>query len=268
MVGPCSSLPTWCCATFAIVTRFASVFESTRPDIVFHAAAHKHVTFLERFPAEGVKTNVEGTTNVLTAASECDVDRFVNISTDKAADPINVLGTTKRTAERITAHFDATAPGRYLSVRFGNVLGSNGSVIPTFMEQIRSGHPITVTDPDVTRYFMTTEEAVLLVLQAAALGEGGDVLVLDMGDPVSIDALARRLSRQIAPGRATEIVYTGLRPGEKLHEDLVTERDALLGQPHPRLSRYAVPPLDPGDPEAIGDEAFPTPRLRAVESSP
>ena len=158
----------------------------------------------------------------------CGVERFINISTDKAADPINVLGTTKRTAERITSHFDGTASGRYLSVRFGNVLGSNGSVIPTFMEQIKNGQPITVTDPEVTRYFMTIEEAVLLVLQAATLGRGGDVLVLDMGDPSPSTLLARRLARQIAPGRDAEIVYTGLRPGEKLHESLVTERDDPL----------------------------------------
>ena len=140
---------------------------------------------------------------------------------------------------------------RYLSVRFGNVLGSNGSAIPTFMEQIKNNQPITVTDPDATRYFMTIEEAVLLVLQAATLGQGGDVLVLDMGEPVSIDALARRLARQMAPGRNVEIVYTGLRPGEKLHEVLVTERDEPLEQPHPRLSRYAVPPLKPVGQDAI-----------------
>jgi FlaA1/EpsC-like NDP-sugar epimerase len=163
------------------------------------------VTFLERFPSEGAKTNVGGTTNVLAAASEAGVERFINISTDKAADPVNVLGTTKRVAERITAYFDLISSGCYSSVRFGNVLGSNGSVIPTFMEQIKQGEPITVTDPAATRYFMTTEEAVLLVLQATALAHGGDVFVLDMGDPVSIDMLARRLSRQIAPGRVPDI---------------------------------------------------------------
>jgi FlaA1/EpsC-like NDP-sugar epimerase len=203
------------------------------------------VTFLERFPSEGAKTNVGGTTNMLTAALESGVERFINISTDKAADPVNVLGKTKRKAERITAYFDVVSQGRYMSVRFGNVLGSNGSVIPTFLEQIKQGEPITVTDPAATRYFMTTEEAVLLVLQAAALAHGGDVFVLDMGDPVSIDTLARRLSRQMAPGRVPDIVYTGLRPGEKLHEVLVNEHDDLLEQPHPRLSRYAVPPLEP-----------------------
>jgi len=222
-----------------------TVFGSARPDIVFHAAAHKHVTFLERFPSEGAKTNVGGTTNVLAAASESGVERFINISTDKAADPVNVLGKTKRQAERITAYFDSISSGRYVSVRFGNVLGSNGSVIPTFMEQIKQGKPITVTDPAATRYFMTTEEAVLLVLQAAALAHGGDVFVLDMGEPVSIEMLARRLSRQVAPGREPDIIYTGLRPGEKLHEVLANGHDDLLEQPHPRLNRYAVPPLEP-----------------------
>ncbi len=244
-----------------------AVFESTHPDIVFHTAAHKHVPFLERFPSEGYKTNVVGTTNVLTAASDTATQRFINISTDKAADPINVLGETKRTAERITAHFDTTSTGRYLSVRFGNVLGSAGSVIPTFMKQLERGEPITVTDPEVTRYFMTTEEAVLLVLQAAALGEGGDVLVLDMGEPVSIDTLARRLSRQVAPGREPDIVYTGLRPGEKLHEVLTTEMDTPLEQPHPRLSRYAVPPLDPNDPSAITVGSPPVPSHSSAPSS-
>ena len=222
-------------------------FDDARPDIVFHAAAHKHVTFLERFPSEGFKTNVLGTANVLVAAADVNVERFVNISTDKAADPISVLGETKRLAERITAHFDARSSGRYLSVRFGNVLGSHGSVIPTFIGQIEQGQSITVTDPDATRYFMTTEEAVLLVLQAGALGQGGDVLVLDMGEPVSIDTLAHRLSRQVAPGQQPDIVYTGLRPGEKLHEVLTTDDEVLLERPHPRLSRFSVPPLDPHD---------------------
>ncbi len=232
------------------LTALQTVFESTHPEIVFHAAAHKHVPFLERFPSEGYKTNVTGSANVLTAASETGVAAFINISTDKAADPVNVLGRTKRAAERITAFFDTISEDRYLSVRFGNVLGSSGSVIPTFMEQIKRGEPITVTDPEVTRYFMTIEEAVLLVLQAASIGHGGDVLVLDMGEPVSIDALARRLSRQVAPGREPDVIYTGLRPGEKLHEVLVTEQDEALSCDHPRLSRYGVPALDPASDDA------------------
>jgi FlaA1/EpsC-like NDP-sugar epimerase len=222
-----------------------AVFEAAQPDVVFHAAAHKHVTFLEQHPAEAFKTNVRGTINVLDAASQSGTERFINISTDKAADPVNVLGTSKRIAEQVTAAYNDHNPGRYLSVRFGNVLGSNGSVIPTFLQQIDSGLPITVTHPEVTRYFMTTEEAVLLVLQAGACGEGGDVLVLDMGEPVKIMELAQRLSRQVAPGRDVEITYTGLRPGEKLHEVLVSAEDVALGKPHERLSRFGVPPLDP-----------------------
>lgn len=220
-----------------------AVFEATHPQVVFHAAAHKHVGFLEQFPSEGFKTNVSGTMNVLTAAAATACDRFVNISTDKAAEPVNVLGTTKRIAEQATSQFDATSEGAYISVRFGNVLGSKGSVIPTFVEQLRCGEALTVTDARATRYFMTTEEAILLVLQAGALGRGGDVLVLDMGEPVKIDDLARRLSRQLTPSRPPEIVYTGLRPGEKLHEDVASSSDTLLGKPHDRLTRYSVPPL-------------------------
>ena len=221
------------------------IFDSTHPEVVFHAAAHKHVTFLEQYPSEAFKTNVRGTLNVLSAAAQNGTERFINISTDKAADPVNVLGTSKRIAEQITSAFNERSAARFISVRFGNVLGSNGSVIPTFLRQISNGDPITVTHPEVTRYFMTTEEAVLLVLQAGAIGNGGDVLVLDMGEPVKIIDLATRLSRQVAPGMECEIIYTGLRPGEKLHEVLVSSEDVALGKPHDRLSRYAVPPLDP-----------------------
>ena len=222
-----------------------SVFSAHEPEVVFHAAAHKHVPFLERFPEEAVKTNVLGTTNVLDAARRHDVERFINISSDKAADPISVLGTTKRIAERITAGVDSGTPGTYLSVRFGNVLGSAGSVIPTFADQIRNGEPVTVTHPEATRYFMTTDEAVLLVLQAAAVGRGGDVLVLDMGDPIRIADLPARLSAVIHPDAPPpEIVFTGLRPGEKLHETLVSASDEELDHPHEHVSRYRVPALD------------------------
>ena len=148
-----------------------------------------------------VKTNVYGTHNLLGAAREHGVERFINISTDKAADPSNVLGTTKRIAERLTAAADAGTAGSYMSVRFGNVLGSNGSVIPTFAEQIRRGEPVTVTHPEATRYFMTVKEAVLLVLQSGALGQGGDVMVLDMGEPVRIIDLPSRIAAEITPGK-------------------------------------------------------------------
>jgi FlaA1/EpsC-like NDP-sugar epimerase len=217
-----------------------TAFEVARPQVVFHAAAHKHVTLLERFPSEGYKTNVQGSLNVLNAAAAVGVDRYVNVSTDKAANPISVLGKTKREAELLTAAADTENEGRYLSVRFGNVLGSNGSVVPTFIEQLMHGDPITVTDPDATRFFMTVEEAVLLVLQAGALGQGHDVLVLDMGEPVRIVDLARRISSQLRPGVPPDIVYTGLRPGEKLHETLVSPDDEPLSRPHPRLRRYLV----------------------------
>ncbi len=227
-----------------------TVFETTHPHVVFHAAAHKHVTFLERFPDEAHKTNVHGTRNVLHAAADTGVEAFVNISSDKAADPINVLGETKREAEVLTALMNPPNGGRYLSVRFGNVLGSNGSVIPTFLAQIERNEPITVTDPDATRFFMTTAEAVLLVLQAGALGESGDVLVLDMGEPVSINDLAVRLSRRLKPGAEPKIVYTGLRPGEKLHEVLVSPDDEPLPRPHPRLQRFRVVTQDL-EPEAV-----------------
>jgi FlaA1/EpsC-like NDP-sugar epimerase len=224
-----------------------AVFREHRPDVVFHAAAHKHVTFLERHPIEAVKTNVFGVENVLRAAVESGVERFVNVSTDKAADPINVLGLTKRIGERLTAHYATRGEGVYMSVRFGNVLGSNGSVIPTFRDQIARGEPITVTHPDVTRYFMTIPEAVQLVLQAGAVGHDGDVLVLDMGQPVKIVDLAHRLAAEIDPGSAPTIVYTGLRPGEKLHEVLINEKDEPLDRPHELLLRYRVAAVEPDE---------------------
>jgi len=229
------------------------VFDEHRPQVVFHAAAHKHVTFLERHPAEAVKTNVLGTDNVLRASVEHGVERFVNISTDKAAEPINVLGLTKRLAERLTAEYAGYGDGVYMSVRFGNVLGSDGSVIPTFREQIARGEPMTVTDPEVTRYFMTIPEAVQLVIEAAALGRDGDVLVLEMGEPVKIVDLAYRLAAEVMPGVPPRIVFTGLREGEKLHEELFSSRDELLDRPHELLHRFRVPPIEPGQIADLAD---------------
>ncbi|WP_433055242.1 polysaccharide biosynthesis protein [Dactylosporangium sp. CS-033363] len=211
------------------------IFESRRPEVVFHAAALKHLTLLERHPAEALQTNVLGTLNVLEAAAATGVRRLVNVSTDKAADPISVLGYTKRITERLTAHHG------FLNVRFGNVLGSRGSVVTAFRAQIAEGGPVTVTDPDVTRYFMTIPEAVQLVIQAAAIGSGGEALVLDMGSPVRIADLARQLIGD-AP---VDIVYTGLRPGEKLHEELFGPGEADVRPLHPLISHVAVPPLDP-----------------------
>jgi FlaA1/EpsC-like NDP-sugar epimerase len=217
------------------------LFCSRRPDVVFHAAALKHLPLLEQYPDEAVKTNVYGTLNVLNAARDVGVERFVNISTDKAANPMSVLGHTKRIAERITAHVAAAADGTYLSVRFGNVLGSRGSVLTTFRQQVEAGGPITVTDPDVTRYFMTVREAVQLVIQAGAIGRSGESLVLDMGEPVRIAEVAERLAATTDP--PTPIAYTGLRAGEKMHEDLFGDGEPDVRPVHPLISHVAVPPL-------------------------
>jgi len=213
--------------------RMTEVFEDVRPDVVFHAAALKHLPLLESHPREGLLTNVLGTRNVLTAAKAVGVDRFVNVSTDKAANPTSVLGTTKRLAEALTLWFGKDAPGEYLSVRFGNVLGSRGSVLPAFEKQIASGGPVTVTHPDVTRYFMSIPEASRLVLQSAAIGKTGETLVLDMGEPVKIVDLAKML---IAHHRSdAEIVFTGLRPNEKLHEVLGHEGEVMSTREHNRI---------------------------------
>lgn len=217
------------------------IFEERRPQVVFHAAALKHLPMLEQYPAEAVKTNVIGTANVLEAARRAEVERFVNISTDKAASPTSVLGFSKRAAERVTADYARNSDGTYLSVRFGNVLGSRGSVLTTFASQIANGGPVTVTDPDVTRYFMTVSEAVQLVLQAGAIGGDGEVLILDMGEPVRIDDVARELIRQ--SGRKIEIVYTGLREGEKLDEILRSDVENDRRPVHPLISHVPVPPM-------------------------
>ena len=241
-------------------------FVERQPEVVFHAAALKHQPILERHPSEALKTNVFGTVNVLRAATKVGVDRFVNVSTDKAADPSSVLGYTKRLAERLTAEVTRGAGGTYLSVRFGNVLGSDGSVLRTFRAQVAAGGPITVTHPDVTRYFMTVAEAVQLVIQAAAIGNDGEALVLDMGEPVRIDDVARRLASQ-AP-RPINIVYTGLRPGEKCHEVLLGADEVDNRPKHPLISHVAVPPLPIGLLDRVAvpdlDESEITEELRSL----
>ena len=241
-------------------------FVERQPEVVFHAAALKHQPILERHPSEALKTNVFGTVNVLRAATKVGVDRFVNVSTDKAADPSSVLGYTKRIAERLTAEVTRGAGGTYLSVRFGNVLGSDGSVLRTFRAQVAAGGPITVTHPDVTRYFMTVAEAVQLVIQAAAIGNDGEALVLDMGEPVRIDDVARRLASQ-AP-RPINIVYTGLRPGEKCHEVLLGADEVDNRPKHPLISHVAVPPLPIGLLDRVAvpdlDESEITEELRSL----
>ncbi|WP_238007278.1 polysaccharide biosynthesis protein [Dactylosporangium sp. AC04546] len=232
-----------------------AIFAARRPEVVFHAAALKHLTLLERHPGEALQTNVIGTLNVLSAAAAVGVARFVNISTDKAANPTSVLGYSKRITERLTAHRSTVADGTYLNVRFGNVLGSRGSVVTAFQAQIEAGGPITVTDPAVTRYFMTVQEAVQLVIQAAALGAGGEALVLDMGAPVRIDELAHQLAAMST--RPIEVVYTGLRPGEKLHEELFGHGETDLRPLHPLISHVTVPPLDPALALALSASAAP-----------
>ena len=225
------------------------LFEEHRPQVVFHAAALKHLPMLERYPEEGWKTNVLGTLNVLEAAAAVGVERFVNISTDKAANPTSVLGHTKRAAEHLTAWMGQQTNGQYLSVRFGNVIGSRGSMLPTFTRLIEQGGPLTITHPDVTRYFMTIPEACQLVLQAGGIGHPGEVMILDMGEPVRILDVAQRMITM--SGKDIDIVYTGLRDGEKLHEDLTSDTEHTLASAHPLISRTAVEPL------SLGEVTFP-----------
>jgi len=225
--------------------RLAAIFAEHRPQVVFHTAALKHLPLLQMHPSEAVKTNVLGTLNVLQAAMNAGVERFVNVSTDKAADPVSVLGYSKRIAERLTSWSAGRHSGVPLSVRFGNVLGSRGSVLTTFQEQIRHGGPVTVTHPEVTRYFMTVEEAVRLVIQGGAIGRPGEVLVLDMGRPVRIADLAQQLIS--ASPTPVELRFTGLRAGEKLHEALLGDGEQDVRPIHSLISQVPVPPLDPGD---------------------
>lgn len=230
------------------------IFEDYRPEIVFHAAALKHLPMLERFPDEGWKTNVLGTLNLLRLSAEFGVDNFVNISTDKAADASSVLGATKRAAEQLTAWYAKETGHPYISVRFGNVLGSRGSMLHTFNTQIAGGGPITVTHPDVTRYFMTIPEACELVVQAGALGEAGEVMVLEMGEPVKILDVAQQMI-EISGASNIEIVFTGLRPGEKLHECLFGDDEDAQTTAHPMISSVSVTPLDPADLGDLGRSA-------------
>lgn len=225
------------------VQHLKNLFTEFQPQVVFHAAALKHLSLLEMHPGEALKSNVWGTQNVLDASETVGVERFVNISTDKAANPTSVLGYSKRLAERLTSQKASTVQtGTYVSVRFGNVLGSRGSMLPAFKDMINRGGPVTVTHPDVTRFFMTIPEAVQLVINAGAIGEQGEVLVLDMGEPVKIDEVARRLIKH-ARRLDVEIVYTGLRPGEKLHEDLFGNDEVDVRPIHPLISHSPVPPL-------------------------
>ena len=222
--------------------RLDEVFDTYHPTVVFHAAAHKHVPLMEVSPAEAVKNNVLGTKNLLVSASEHGVERFVQLSTDKAVNPTNVMGCTKRICEMLIQTFAKNTSMKCMAVRFGNVLGSHGSVIPLFEEQIKNGGPVTITHPDIVRYFMTIPEAAQLVLQAGALAESGSIYVLDMGEPVKIADLAKRMIELsgLQVDKDIEIKYTGLRPGEKLYEELLSNKENTKETPHEKIRVAAV----------------------------
>ena len=223
--------------------RLSEIFNEYKPSIIFHAAAHRHVPLMESHPEEAIKNNVFGTWNVASCADKYKADRFVLISTDKAVNPTNVMGATKRIAEMIIQALNTKSKTEYVAVRFGNVLGSNGSVIPLFKEQIEHGGPVTVTHPDITRFFMTIPEAVQLVIQAGAMAEGGEIFVLDMGEPVKIMDLAKNLIRLsgFEPNEDIDIEITGLRPGEKLYEELLMNEEGLKATRHNKI--FVAQPL-------------------------
>jgi FlaA1/EpsC-like NDP-sugar epimerase len=222
--------------------RLENVFRSMRPQVVFHAAAHKHVPLMETNVEDAITNNIVGTRNLVTAAGQVEVERLVMISSDKAVRPINVMGATKRIAEMIVLDAAHRTGRAYSAVRFGNVLGSRGSVVPRFKRQIAMGGPVTVTHPDMKRYFMTIPEAVHLVLQTAAMGQGGELFLLNMGQQVRILDLAEDLIRLsgLEPGKDIEIVYTGIRPGEKLSEDLWEAGTTYQKTEHPEIFRVGA----------------------------
>ncbi len=226
------------------------IFDQYRPDVVFHAAAHKHVPLMETSPEEAVKNNIFGTFNIATLAEKYDVSKFIMISTDKAVNPTNVMGATKRCCEMIVQYkAQHSSKTEFVTTRFGNVLGSNGSVIPLFRRQIENGKPVTVTHPDIIRYFMTIPEAVSLVLQAGAMANGGEIFVLDMGDPVKITTLAENLIRMYGkvPYKDVEIRFTGLRPGEKLFEELLMNEEGLKSTENKKIFIGNQIPIDEDD---------------------
>lgn len=229
--------------------RVTEIFRQTCPDIVFHAAAHKHVPLMEMNPKEAIRNNILGTHVVAEASLNRGVDRFILISTDKAVNPSSVMGATKRIAEHVMQEFNHTSRTKFTVVRFGNVLGSNGSVVPLFSDQIRNGGPITVTHPEIKRFFMTIPEAVQLVLQASVIGRGGEVFVLDMGEQIKVVDLARNMIvlAGLVPGKDIDIVFNGLRPGEKLYEELFEGHEQVEPTTHPKIRRAIGTPVPIGE---------------------
>ncbi len=226
-----------CIGTIREIDRLEQIFGTYRPQIVFHAAAHKHVPLMESNPMEAIKNNIFGTINVAECADKYGAKRFILISTDKAVNPTSIMGATKRIAEIVVQAMDRKSETEFAAVRFGNVLGSNGSVVPLFREQILEGGPVTVTDSEVIRYFMTITEAVQLVIQAGAMAKGGEIFVLDMGEPVKIKDLARDLIKLsgFEPDVDIKIEYMGLRPGEKLYEELLMAEEGLRETKHEKI---------------------------------
>jgi len=216
-----------------------NAFEQYLPDIVFHAAAYKHVPMLEYYPWKAVENNIQGTENLVDVADRFECEKFVFVSTDKAVNPTNIMGTSKRVSEIIVQSRNIVKNSKttFITVRFGNVIGSVGSVIPLFKKQIKEGGPVTVTHPDIIRYFMLIPEACQLILQAGSMGRGGEIFVLEMGDPVNIDSMARDLIKfsGFEPGVDIKIEYTGLRPGEKLYEELMTANENVVSTNHDKI---------------------------------